>query len=418
VDSAVEVLDLIRNGQARTRAEIARASGLGRNIVTQRIAQLLACGLLHDGGFGPSTGGRLPRQLRFNASAGRVLVAHLGATSISVALSDLSGRLIRHEEEPADVSDGPEAVLARVDELFRAILDQDSGPTRIWGVGVGVPGPVEFASGRPVSPPIMPGWDEFPVRDYFAERYTAPTWVDNDVNLMALGELRGGGAVAAQDFLYLKVGSGIGAGLVSGGRLHRGAQGCAGDIGHINVRGDSMTMCRCGMTGCLEALAGGIALARDGEAAARDDRSAHLARILARSGVVTAADVGRAAASGDNVSIELLIRSGTLVGEALASLVNFFNPSLVLIGGGVAASSDLYLATIRRTVISRSLPLATRDLQIIRSPLGNEAGLLGTAFMVIDELLTRERLPAWIADGSPHGRPELAAPVSDACASR
>jgi glucokinase-like ROK family protein len=407
LDSAVTVLDLVRSGTARTRPDISRASGLGRNVVTQRVAQLLAAGLLRGERLAPSTGGRAPRLLELNADAGRVLVAELGATSISVGLADLAGNLAAEYEEPADVAEGPDAILPRVDELFSRIVSQ-AEPTGVWGVGIGLPGPVEFASGRPISPPIMPGWDGFDVRGFFAERYQAPVWVDNDVNVMVLGELRGGLAHGEQDVVYVKIGSGIGAGLVSQGRLHRGAQGCAGDIGHIlSVQGPSV-VCRCGKVGCLEAIAGGQALARDGLAAAKEGSSPQLARILAQRGDVRSEDVAHAASFGDRVALDLLTLSAAVVGEALARIVNFFNPSLILIGGGVASSGDGYLATIRQTVLSGSLPLATRELRIVTSPLGDRAGLKGAAFMVVDELLSRERLLSWIDRGTPAGRPELA----------
>src|SRR3954449_3974097 len=302
MDTVVSVLDLVRSGAAHTRPEIARLSGLGRNVVTQRVSQLLDGGLLAEGEMGRSTGGRAPRGLRFCADAGHVLVLELGATSISVAIADLSGALKGQVTEDADVTDGPDVILGRAAEMIDQLLR--SNPVEVWGVGVGLPGPVEFATGRPIAPPIMPGWDGFDVRGYFAERFRAPVWVDNDVNVMVLGELRGGLAQGQRDVVYVKVGSGIGAGLVSAGRLHRGAQGCAGDIGHIAVLADSDVVCRCGKVGCLEALAGGAALARDATVAAREGRSAFLAAALERNGTLTASDVALAATHGDPVGVQ------------------------------------------------------------------------------------------------------------------
>jgi glucokinase-like ROK family protein len=403
----VTVLDLVRSGTARTRPEITRISGLGRNVVAQRVAQLLDSGLVTEGPLGQSTGGRAPRELHFASDAGHVLVAELGATSTSVALADLAGHLIDQATEPSDVTDGPELILGRVAARFEELLK--SHDVEVWGVGIGLPGPVEFTTGTPVAPPIMPGWDGFDVRGYFAGRFSAPTWVDNDVNVMALGELRDGLARGRQDVIYVKVGSGIGAGLVSKGSLHRGAQGCAGDIGHIAAVAESQVVCRCGQHGCLEALAGGAALAREGRLAAQRGESPFLAQLQSANAEISSADVGRAAIHGDPRSVELVTTSARLVGEALSQLVNFFNPSLILLGGGVTDVGDLYLATVRQMVLSRSLPLATRSLLIERSPLGNTAGLKGAAFMVIDELLSRERLGLWIEDGSPAGRPALSA---------
>ena len=241
----------------------------------------------------------------------------------------------------------------------------------------------------------MPGWDGYPIRERLAARYDAPVWVDNDVNVMALGEWQYGAAFGHDNVVFLKIGTGIGAGLISDGLLHRGAQGAAGDVGHIGVIGHGGVLCRCGNVGCLEAVAGGGALARDGEAAAREGRSPVLAEALDRDGAVTARDVAAGAARGDAVSVELLQRAGRYIGYALASIVNFFNPSLIVVGGGVAGSGDVFIAAIREVVYGRSLPLATRELAIRRSSLGLRAGVMGAAAMVLDGLFSPEGIAAW-----------------------
>jgi glucokinase-like ROK family protein len=407
LDALVTVLNEIRLGRSRARAELVEHTGLSRGVVAQRVAELLDRGLLVEGQPGPSTGGRPPRQLGFRADAGHVLVADLGATSIDVAVTTLDGRILAHHDEPADIADGPEQCLDRVDDLFAQLRRSTRRlPGRLWGVGIGVPGPVEFRTGRPTSPPIMPGWDGYPIRERFGSRYQAPVWVDNDVNLLALAEWRSGVAVGHGDVVVVKIGTGIGAGVIADGRMHRGAQGSAGDVGHIQVVDDESVVCRCGNLGCLEALAGGAALARDGEAAARDGRSGHLRTALDRTGQVSAEDVARAASFGDPIAMALLQSAGRRVGRMLASIVNFFNPSLIVIGGGVAQSGDTLLAAIREAVYRRSLPLATRELLIQRSSLGGLAGVIGASSMVVDELFTRDSLARWITVGAPLGVPE------------
>jgi glucokinase-like ROK family protein len=414
IDDLVRVLKLIRAGEASTRPELGRKSGLGRSVISQRIADLIDSGLVSDDHLGPSAGGRAPREIRFRADAGLLLVAELGATSTSVGLADLSGQIIRHHEEPSDIGDGPKVILGRIEELFdEFVAALPDGRTAVWGIGVGVPGPVEFATGRPVSPPIMPGWDGCDIRARLGDRYGAPVWVDNEVNLMALGELRSGLGRGKRDLIYVKVGTGIGAGLVSGGQLHRGAQGCAGDIGHVAV--DRPVVCRCGNTGCLEAAAGGAALARDAAAAAESGESPYLRDLAVGGRILTARDVSDGAERGDPACHTLLTRAGTLIGQTLAQLVNFFNPSLIVIGGGVANSGDLFLAALRQAIYHRSLPLATRDLRITRSPLSDFAGLSGAAAVVVDELFQPDRVACWIADRTTHGHPELAdLPPTDA----
>jgi len=402
LDALVLVLDEIRLGRSRSRSELVERTELGRAIVAQRVGELIERGLVVEGDPGPSTGGRPPRQLTFRAGAGHLLVADLGATSIDVALTSLDGRILAHRDEPAEIEAGPDAGLARVEELFdQLVATTHAVPGRLWGIGIAVPGPVEFATGRPISPPIMPGWDGYPIRERFAARYGAPVWVDNDVNVLALGEARSGVAAGHRDVVVVKIGTGIGAGIISDGRLHRGAQGSAGDVGHIQVTDDPAVVCRCGNIGCLEALAGGAALGWAGEEAAREGRSARLGTALDQRGRVTAEDVARAASSGDPVAVALLQQAGRLVGSMLASVVNFFNPSLIVVGGGVANSPDLLLASIRETVYRRSLPLATRDLLIQRSSLGGLAGVIGASSMVVDELFSRDAIAQWIAAGDP-----------------
>jgi glucokinase-like ROK family protein len=406
----VTVLDFVRTHGSTTRPTLVQATGLSRAVVTQRVAELLDYGLLVEGELGPSTGGRAPRLLRFRADAGHLLVADLGATSVDVALADLSGQILAHVQEPCDIAAGPEAVLDRVEELFvRSLVSGETPPGSLWGIGIGVPGPVEFESGLPVAPPIMPGWDRYAVRERFA-RYHVPVWVDNDVNVMALGERRAGIARGHDNVVFIKIGTGIGAGIIVNGTLHRGAQGCAGDVGHMQVTDDPAVVCRCGNVGCLEALAGGAALGRDAETAARNGRSRFLAELLEVKGSLTAADVARGATHGDPTCVELLTNAGRLVGHMLASVVNFFNPSLVVIGGGVAGAGDQLLATIRETVYRRSLPLATRELVVKRSVLGDRAGVVGAAAIVTDELFRPSHLTQWLGVGTPNGGHVVAAP--------
>lgn len=410
LDALVAVLDDVRHRGVRSRPDIIRSTGLTRSVVDQRVSELLGRGLLVEGRLGPSTGGRAPRQLEFPADSGHILTADLGATSIDVAVADLSGNILIHWEEPADVGDGPERILARVEVLFDELLQARAEiPGKLWGIGIGVPGPVDFGGGYVVAPPIMPGWSDFPIRTTFAARYNVPVWVDNDVNVMTLGELRAGAARGHRTVVFVKIGTGIGAGIVIDGRLHRGAQGSAGDVGHTQVTRDAEIVCRCGKIGCLEAMAGGAALARDALGLARSGASPALAQRMAeQDGHLAAADVSWAAGRGDAPSAQLIARAGHFIGEMLSSMVHILNPSLIVIGGGVARAGDPLLAAIRESVYRQSLPLATRELEIRQSALGSQSGVIGVAMMVTDQLFSRECLAHWVALGSPTGLPELA----------
>lgn len=404
-DSLVTVLDLVRSRRAKTRPDLVQLSLLGRGTVSQRVAQLVSAGLLEESANVASTGGRPARELRFCAEAGIIAAVELGATRALVGLTDLSGTILASSREAIAIADGPDVVLGRVEALLDALLAESVTPElRIWGIGMGLPGPVEYTTGRPIAPPIMPGWDNFPVRERFAKRYSAPVWVDNEVNLMALAEHHHGGQDNLhKNLLFLKIGSGIGAGLIFDGVLYRGSQGSAGDVGHIEVTSDSNVVCRCGKTGCLEAVSGGVALGRLATKYAKDGESTFLAQRLADSGTdsLQAMDLALAATHGDLVAVTALIRAGKNIGRMLSTAVNLYNPALIVVGGGVANSGDLLLAAIRNTVYERSLPLATRDLRIELSAVGAEVGLYGAALLAIEEVFSRRRLPLCLGAGSP-----------------
>ncbi|MFM8447830.1 MAG: ROK family protein, partial [Candidatus Nanopelagicaceae bacterium] len=272
-----QIITYVRNARSATRPEITISTSLSRTLATKFIDMACELNLLRNGELRQSTGGRAPRLLNFNESAGSILFAELGATGFNVAASDLSGNLIGTSYVEADVSKGPEAVLALVEKSFDALINEFK-IKNLWGIGIGVPGPVEFANGIPVSPPIMPGWDKYPIRNRFSKKYQVPVWVDNDVNLMALGEHALRKDSITNELIFVKVGSGIGAGILTHGQLHRGAQGCAGDIGHIALASNDVP-CRCGNLGCIEAVAGGLALVRDAELAATSGESVFLSKL-------------------------------------------------------------------------------------------------------------------------------------------
>jgi glucokinase-like ROK family protein len=373
------ILARLRDEGPMSKAQLADALAVSRTTVGAEVARLAELGLAVEAGPAASRGGRrstlvdLSPDIRFAGIA-------IGATGLSVGVTD--GRLttlaISHRD--CDIRQGPEQVLALALETTRKLM-AEVGVDALSGAGVGVPGPVDFHRGVSVSPPIMPGWDGYPVRDAVSRELGCPVVLDNDVNVLAVGEQHAGVAKAAQDFLFVKIGTGIGCGIVVGGELYRGVDGCAGDIGHIRVD-DFGPTCACGNTGCLEAFAGGAALARDAAVAARAGRSEVLAALLAANAELSAVDVGSAAAQGDPVAVQLIRESGRRIGQVLASLVSFFNPSLIVLGGGVTAVGHSLLAEIRGVTYRRSLPLATGNLPIVLSELGSEGGVIGAARMV------------------------------------
>ena len=405
----LSVLHHARSSGGTTRADLGRSLDLGRSAVTQRVGTLVDLGLLEEGESSTHAVGRRPRELRFRGEAGLVLVGNLGAKTFAAGIADLSGILLAEEFEGPDVAAGPETVLAALQQVWTAQLDKvGAARERLWGAGLGLPGPVEFATGRPIAPPIMPGWDAYPVREQLADAFGVPVWVDNEVNLETLGEATAGLGRAVDDMLFVKMSIGIGSGILSRGRLHRGAQGAAGDIGHIAVVDDATMICGCGNTGCLEAVAGGDALVRSAKARVGLEHSTVLKSLVEAGEEITVSILHEANNKGDPLAMDVLVRAGRLVGETLSMLVNFYNPALLVIGGRLVHDSDLVLSTVRETIYGRSLPLATRDLVIGRSELSLVGGLVGAVTMVVDELLRPARFEVWSHFGTPHGHPELA----------
>jgi predicted NBD/HSP70 family sugar kinase len=367
------MLELIRDGGAVTRADLARRTGLSRSTIAHRLDALIAERLVHERGARVSTGGRPPAALVFNAGAGVLLVADLDATSARLAVTDLAGEIVAEDARDLDIADGPERVLEWVHARFAALLhDAGHEPADVRGIGVGIPGPVAFSTGQPVNPPLMPGWDGFAIPRWFAERYAAPVLVDNDVNMMAIGEQRMYWG-DTEHLLLVKVDTGIGCGLVAEREIRRGARGAAGDIGHVRIAGHDDVVCSCGNTGCLEAVAGGRALA--GRLAAAGRRASG------------SRDVVRLVRGGDALAARLVRDAGRRLGEVLASCVNLFNPTAVVIGGALAEAHEPLLAGVREVTIRRSLPLATRNLRIVPSRLGARAGVVGAALLVSDHVL-------------------------------
>jgi glucokinase-like ROK family protein len=379
-----QLLRLLRDEGPRSRAELGELAGMARSKLEAELVRLKQVGLVQEGGKAASRGGRRSTLVELSSFLhfGGI---DLGATSIRVAIMNAELQVEAHVAEPMEIRRGPEQVLARASELIEK-LARDQG-VQLTGIGVGVPGPVRFLDGMPVSPPIMPGWHEYPVRDLLARRFGCPVLVDNDVNVMAVGEHWGGVARSVDNYLFVKIGTGIGCGIMIRGQVYRGIDGCAGDIGHINVDPDG-PVCACGNSGCLEAIFGGAALVRDALAAARSGASPRLAERLAAKQAITPEDVGQCAAEGDPVAIGLIRDGGRRVGLVLAGLVSFFNPSMIVIGGGLAGLGHLLLAEIRGVVYRRSLPLATGNLPIVLSELGYSAGAVGAAVMISDHVFS------------------------------
>lgn len=370
---AGDLLAILRDGIPRTRAQLAEITGLARSTVASRIDALMHARLIMPAPDAASSGGRPPARVVFNAGARVILAIDLGATHGVIAIADLAGNVLASESAPLTIADGPEPVLGWALHTAKRLVKASGRPrSELAGVGIGLPGPVQHSTGMPINPPIMPGWDRFDVPSYVRRTFDVPVLVDNDVNVLALGEH----AVSwplEDDLLFVKVSTGIGLGIIAGGRLQRGAAGSAGDLGHVRVPFTRDTPRHGDEDADLEALASGPAIAR----------------YIAERGTpaTSSADVLALARAGNADAVAGIRQAGRDLGEVLATCVNLFNPSVVVVGGSIARAGEQLLAGVREVVYRQSTPLATQHLQIVAASAGETGGVLGAAIMVAQHLL-------------------------------
>ncbi|WP_395399422.1 ROK family protein [Arthrobacter sp. UC242_113] len=359
---ASELFQILRDGRPRTRSELAAATGFARSTITARV----------------EAGGRPPARVAFNPSARVVAAGDVGATHATVAVMDLAGTTLAKAREQIQIADGPESVLDRLTETVSSLLSTLQRTSEdLIAIGIGLPGPVEHSTGKPSQPPIMPGWDGFDVPDYVQRTFDVAVLVDNDVNIMALGE-RAVSWPATDNMVFVKVATGIGSGIISSGQLQRGEKGTAGDVGHIAVNRAAGIACRCGNVGCLEAIAGRPAVARALRSAGVDVPNDSDAIALVRQGNILASQIMR--------------QAGRDIGEVLNMCVSLLNPAVIVVGGSMAEAGEQLIAGIREVVYARSTPLATQDLSIVQARTGADAGITGAAIMALDHVLAPENL--------------------------
>ena len=378
-----QILSLVGSGRARSRSLLTDLSGLSRATVHQKLGNLIDAGLIRETEETLPSGGRPTRTLDINRDFAVVLCADIGEQHIRVALTDLRPTILGEISETFDILRGPTVVLEWIEQQFEVLLAA-AGKTAsdVIGIGIGLPAPVDYANGRVVGPSVLVGWDNFEIREHLEQKFGVPVYAENDVNLLALSDHRLR-RLAVSEMVFVKIGTGIGSGIITEGRLYRGAQGAAGDIGHIQFAREPAPLCRCGKVGCVEARAAGWAIARE----LRDEG------IEAQN----ARDVTNLVRAGQPLAIHLVRESGRILGEVMTSLVSILNPEMIVIGGTLATLDDHLLAGVRELVYKRSLPLATRELEIVISPPDPDAGIVGAAFLVVEEQMKEINVESVIA---------------------
>ncbi|MEV7868764.1 ROK family transcriptional regulator [Streptomyces sp. NPDC088124] len=376
------VVRAVRLAGALTQAEIARSTGLSAATVSNIVREL------KDGGTvqvtPTSAGGRRARSVSLSGDAGIVVGVDFGHTHLRVAVGNLAHQVLAEEAEPLDVDASSAHGFGRAEELVeRLIVTTGVSRQKVIGVGLGVPGPIDVESGTLGSTSILPGWTGINPGDELAGRLGVPVYVDNDANLGALGELVWGSGRGVSDLAYIKVGSGVGAGLVIEGQIYRGPGGTAGEIGHITLD-ESGPVCRCGNRGCLETFAATryvLPLLRSSHGAG-----------------LTMERVVQLAREGDPGCRRVIADVGRHVGSGVANLCNLLNPSRVVLGGDLAEAGELVLGPIRESVSRYAIPSAARQLSVLPGALGGRAEVLGALALVLSEMgdstLLESALPA------------------------
>ena len=364
------VVRAVRLAGSLTQAEIARSTGLSAATVSNIVRELRDNGTVQV--TPTSSGGRRARSVALSGDAGIVVGVDFGHSHLRVAVGNLAHQVLAEQSEPIDVDASASQGFDRAEQLVARLVESTGiGPEKVLGVGLGVPGPIDVETGALGSTAILPGWSGINPRQEMSDRLGVPVQVDNDANLGALGELVWGGGRGVKDLAYIKVASGVGAGLVIDGRIYRGPGGTAGEIGHITLD-ESGPVCRCGNRGCLETFTA----ARYVLELLRGSHGEGLT-------IPRMVQLGR---EGDPGCRRVIGDVGRHIGMGVASLCNLLNPSRIVLGGDLAEAGELVLGPIRESVSRYAIPSAAQRLSVVPGALGARAEVLGALALVLSEM--------------------------------
>jgi N-acetylglucosamine repressor len=379
------ILNSIKSQGPLSRTEISRLSGLSLATVSGMTAELLALDFIRETAEGESTGGRPPVLLALNGRAGYVVGIKLTEQSIISALADLEANVVYNYVTSIESAQDAGSTLQAIIGTIAATLD-GSGVDRekVKGIGIGLAGVIDSRTGVCRYSPIL-GWRNVQLARPIEEHFHLPVYIENDVNTLTIAEQWFGSGRGTDHFLVVTVGRGIGLGIVTNGQFYRGAVGGAGEFGHITLQEDG-PLCECGKHGCLEAIASDLAVVRMAEQAARSGRPTLLTEVLEANGLLTLDDVIEAAQQHDAAALECLERSGRAIGIGLATLVNLFNPQMVILAGEGMRAGDARLAPMKQALRRHAFNGLADNLQLVVEPSGDETWARGAACVVLGEL--------------------------------
>lgn len=370
------IVEAVRNlGGGATRGEVALATGLPRTIVSELVGQLITRKILEDGAVEPSSGGRPPRKVRLNPKTGHLAAIVVGGYRSQIALGQLDTSLIAQTEFRVDVNVGPNKVLSQALRTLKSLQEKSGDIGELLGIVIGLPAPVETEAGFAVAAPLMGSWEGFDTKAYILENLGLTPIIENDVNLTVIAEHHWS-FPQSEVLLAIKCSTGFGSGLMIKGTLIRGATGVAGDIGHLPAVPVIKALCRCGRTGCAEAIGGGWAMVEqyNREEPPKDNK------------IKSIYDFVTLCREKNPIALTIARKGSKAIGAAIADAVSLLNPDTVVISGHTVGAGDFVLSTIREIVYRRSSPLATRNLTLTTTSLGDDPGILG-AFLMASNLM-------------------------------
>ncbi|MEV4776863.1 ROK family transcriptional regulator [Microbacterium sp. LTA6] len=370
-----ELFRLVRTGRAQSRADLARLTGLSASTVALRVEELISHGFIEENGQGESRGGRRPRVLAVKGGGSVVAGVDLGERHATIALLDRRADIVASTVVQVSLFDGVESVVSQVWEFAQQLAAEHDG-LRIEGIAMSLPGPVDSRTSRLLAPTRMPGWNGVDVGEVLGSVTGLPYLIDNDANAMAVGEYieRGGDE---KQLVFVKAGSGIGCGIILDGAVYRGFRGVAGDISHVALHNAPPIICSCGRVGCLDVVASGAAIVD--------------ALKEAGVSVETLDDVLALAQDAHPKATSLLREAGARTGEVLATIINFFNPQALALGGRLA-TADAFVAGVRQALFTLCLPMSTDSLEIGVSRAGALAGARGVGWELLERMLDPARI--------------------------
>lgn len=384
------VVRLIHNQSPLSRAQLAGITGLNKSTVSSLVDELIERGLVYETGSNTGGTGRPATLLEINPNAGHVIGVELGVDFVSVAVTDILGNIVWRRREDANPSDDQKKMINQTLQIVKdAIAIGKRKNYKFLGLGLSTPGTVDIHKGVLIFAPNL-HWHDVPFVQIFSEQTKLKVFVENDANAAAIGEHLFGTARHTNDFLFVFAGVGIGGGLFLDGKLYRGKNGYAGEIGHSPIMAEpSQNVCHCGNRGCWETYANQYSIIQRVQARLEVKRSSIIPKLMAEQNApLSISLIKQAADAGDREAIDSFYEAGHAMGQGLAGLINIFNPEKIVIGGPLSVAGEYMLPAIKQTVSQHSMPGIKPQAEIGLSPFGPDASLIGAVAIVVDNILS------------------------------